>query len=40
VVDTLNARDEAALAVLRETRREVAEQRDILLSTRASSGTT
>jgi tol-pal system protein YbgF len=40
VVDTLNTRDEAAFAVLRDTRREVAEQRDILLSTRASSGTT
>jgi tol-pal system protein YbgF len=40
VVDTLTARDAAAFAVLRDTRREVAEQRDILLSTRASSGTT
>jgi len=40
VVDTLNMRDAAALAVLRDTRREVAEQRDVLLSTRASSGTT
>lgn len=40
VVDTLNARDEAAFSVLHATRREVAEQRDILLSTRASSGTT
>jgi tol-pal system protein YbgF len=40
VVDTLTARDAAAFAVLSDTRREVAEQRDILLSTRASSGTT
>jgi tol-pal system protein YbgF len=40
VVDTLTVRDEAALAMLRDTRREVAEQRDILLSTRASTGTT
>jgi tol-pal system protein YbgF len=40
VVDTLTARDAAAFAVLRDTRREVAEQRDILLSTRASTGTT
>jgi len=40
VVDTLNTRNEAAYAVLRDTRREVAEQRDIILSTRASSGTT
>lgn len=40
VVDTLTVRDAAAFAVLRDTRREVAEQRDILLSTRASSGTT
>ena len=40
VVDTLGARDAAALAELRETRREVAEQRDILLSTRATSGST
>jgi tol-pal system protein YbgF len=40
VVDTLTVRDAAALAMLRDTRREVAEQRDILLSTRASTGTT
>ena len=40
VVDTLSMREEAAFAVLRDTRREVAEQRDILLSTRASTGTT
>jgi len=40
VVDTLSVRDSVALRLLQETRREVAEQRDILLSTRASSGTT
>jgi tol-pal system protein YbgF len=40
VVDSLDARDQAAYTMLSETRREVAEQRDILLSTRASSGTT
>jgi tol-pal system protein YbgF len=40
VVDSLNARDEAAFAMLRDTRREIAEQRDVLLSTRASTGTT
>lgn len=40
VVDTLTVRDAAAYAVLRDTRREVGDQRDILLSTRASSGTT
>jgi tol-pal system protein YbgF len=40
VVDTLTVRDATAFAVLNETRKEVAEQRDILLSTRASSGTT
>jgi tol-pal system protein YbgF len=40
VVDTMQVRDAAAFAVLRDTRREVGEQRDILLSTRASSGTT
>ena len=39
-VDTLAVRDAASYAVLRDTRREVAEQRDILLSTRASNGTT
>ena len=40
VVDTLVVRDSIAFVVLTETRREVADQRDILLSTRASSGTT
>jgi tol-pal system protein YbgF len=40
VVDSLNARDAAAYAMLADTRREITEQRDILLSTRASSGTT
>jgi len=40
VVDTLNVRDSVAFVVLREARREVAEQRDILLSTRATTGTT
>ncbi len=40
VVDTLTVRDSVAYTVLRDTRREVSEQRDILLSTRASTGTT
>jgi tol-pal system protein YbgF len=40
VVDTMSVRDSVTLLVLRDTRREVAEQRDILLSTRASTGTT
>lgn len=40
VVDTLVVRDSIAFVVLSETQREVSEQRDILLSTRASSGTT
>jgi len=40
VVDTLTVREAAAYSVLRDTRREVGEQRDILLSTRASTGTT
>lgn len=40
VVDTLNVRDSVAFAVLRDTRRELSEQRDILLSTRATSGNT
>jgi tol-pal system protein YbgF len=40
VVDTLNVRDSVAFTLLRDTRREVAEQRDILLSTRATTGTT
>ena len=40
VVDTLSARQVLTYRTLADTRREVAEQRDILLSTRASSGTT
>lgn len=40
VVDTITVRDSVAYTVLQSTRREVAEQRDILLSTRAASGTT
>jgi tol-pal system protein YbgF len=40
VVDTVVIRDSVAFTVLRDTRRELAEQRDILLSTRAASGTT
>jgi tol-pal system protein YbgF len=40
VVDTIAARDSTALALIGETRREMAEQRDILLSTRATTGTT
>jgi len=40
VVDTLVVRDAIAYELVRETRREVAEQRDILLSTRATSGST
>jgi len=40
VVDTMNVRDSVAYRVLQDTRREVAEQRDILLSTRATTGST
>ena len=40
VIDTLVVRDAMAYDLIRETRREVAEQRDILLSTRATSGST
>jgi len=40
VVDTMTVRDSVSRLVLESTRREVAEQRDILLSTRASTGTT
>jgi tol-pal system protein YbgF len=40
VVDTMKVRDSLAYGVVRDTRREVADQRDILLSTRASTGTT
>jgi tol-pal system protein YbgF len=40
VVDSMNVRDEQTFAALRDARREIAEQRDIILSTRASSGST
>jgi tol-pal system protein YbgF len=40
VVDTLTVRDSLAFQVVRETRRELAEQRDIVLSTRATAGST
>jgi tol-pal system protein YbgF len=40
VVDTLVVRDSIAYRVLVDTRREIAEQRDVLLSTRATAGTT
>ena len=40
VVDTLTVRDSIAYRVLADTRHELSEQRDILLSTRASTGTT
>lgn len=40
VVDTMAVRDEVAFRMLAETRREVAEQRDVLLSTRATAGST
>lgn len=40
VVDTMSVRDSVAYQVLADTRREVAEQRDILLSTRATAGST
>ena len=40
VVDTMAVRDSVAFALVSDTRREVAEQRDILLSTRATTGTT
>jgi tol-pal system protein YbgF len=40
VVDTMAVRDSIGLALLSETRKEMAEQRDILLSTRATTGTT
>lgn len=39
-VDTMSVRDSVTYSVLRDTRRELAEQRDILLSTRATSGST
>uniref|UniRef100_A0A832MLQ0 Tetratricopeptide repeat protein n=1 Tax=Eiseniibacteriota bacterium TaxID=2212470 RepID=A0A832MLQ0_UNCEI len=40
VVDTMAVRDAAAYRSLEEARREIAEQRDILLSTRATTGST
>jgi len=40
VVDTITVRDSVTLATLRDTRSELAEQRDILLSTRATAGNT
>jgi len=40
VVDTLTVRDSIAYRVLLDTRRQIAEQRDVLLSTRATAGTT
>lgn len=40
VVDTLAVRDSVTFQMLLETRRELAEQRDILLSTRATAGST
>lgn len=40
VVDTLTVRDSVSYRVLLDTRRELAEQRDILLSTRATTGNT
>jgi tol-pal system protein YbgF len=40
VVDTLNVRDSITFQMLLETRRELTEQRDILLSTRAATGST
>lgn len=40
VVDTLVVRDSIALRLVQETRKEIADQRDILLSTRATTGST
>ena len=40
VVDTLRVRDSVTYQVLADTRRELAQQRDILLSTRATTGST
>lgn len=40
VVDSMNVRDAQTLAMVRDVRREVTEQRDILLSTRATAGST
>lgn len=40
VVDTMAVRDSVTFQMLRDTRRELTEQRDILLSTRATAGST
>jgi tol-pal system protein YbgF len=40
VVDTMVVRDQVAYQALEDTRREIASQRDILLSTRATAGST
>ena len=40
VVDTLVVRDSVAYRVLEDTRRDIASQRDVLLSTRATAGST
>ncbi len=40
VIDTMQVRDSVTYRVLLDTRREIAEQRDVLLSTRATAGTT
>ena len=40
VVDTMRVRDSVGYAVLADSRRELAQQRDILLSTRATTGST
>ena len=40
VVDTLVVRDRIAYQAVMDTRREIADQRDVLLSTRATAGTT
>jgi tol-pal system protein YbgF len=40
VVDTLRVRDSVAFRMVSETRREIGEQRDVLLSTRATAGST
>src|SRR5262249_11066771 len=40
VIDTMQVRDSLTYRVLLDTRREISEQRDVLLSTRATAGTT
>src|SRR5260221_8807476 len=40
VVDTLKVRDELTYVAVADARREIAEQKDILLSTRATAGST